>query len=81
MARGHDEYAVVHRYSLEKLEAYVDAAQETQRGDLMDLAVAFHNPKQLVKEIQKAQRNKGKPTDVSSRAELNKLRSLASKRK
>jgi hypothetical protein len=79
VSRGHNEQDVIYRYSLNKLERYVKAAQETQQGELLDLAVAFHNPKQLVKDMRKAQAERS--GDVASRGEVDRLRQLASRRK
>ena len=82
VSRGHNEHDVIHKYSLDKVQAYVGVAQEAQQGELLELALAFHNPKQLVKDMKRAMRAR-QSTDggVVTKGELNRLRKLASRRR
>ena len=53
VARGHRENDVLNEYSIEKLEAYLDAAEENELDELVQLVRVQHDPKGLLKDAKR----------------------------
>lgn len=72
VTRGHDEHDVIYRYSLAKIDAYIDAAEKNEVDESMRVAQAYHDPKGLMSEA-KARRRGNAAMSRDEAARLSKL--------
>ena len=77
MASGHAERAVLHEYSVRKIDLYYRAARERVEAALVDAVAVQHSPKTLLEQL----RRKGDGERVMSAKKFRELRDVMRARK